>query len=251
MLQPKLVEIKNIINAEQQALNRVRKELYNYIFKEYSEKQWGMPLDKLEPEVAARIPFKYNFDCNYFDDKYQALPQNGYTKFIQNILNHENIKVLLNTESFDILKYVCQSTKVIYTGRIDQCFPDSTLPSLPYRSLYFEENTFKESNYKQPVAVLNHPSKNVKYTRTLEFKHLLTQKSEYTTLIYEYPSSTGEPYYPIPSTETKNIYNEYIKLSKIKNYYYFLGRLANYKYFNMDQAIENSLNFFANNKELL
>jgi len=233
-----------VTNSKELALSTIGSTLYEAIFRPYTQKQWNRDPSELDPSVLARIPMRINNDTRYFSDKYQALPENGYTEFFKCLLDHPNITVRLNTE-FVPTHYSYE--QLIYTGPIDRYFNESGLPKLAYRSLRFEEKRYKNVGFVQQSFVINTPSSDVHTTRTIEYKHLPGNKSGDSIVIHEYPSDTGEPYYPIPSPVTMAVYEQYQALAareEEKNVY-FVGRLANYKYFNMDQAIRNSLDFFA------
>jgi UDP-galactopyranose mutase len=234
------IKFDNIINSEQMARSRVGDKLYNSIFKDYTIKQWKKHPAQLDSSVLARIPVRNNFDDRYFSDKYQALPKKGYTSFISNILKHPNIKVKLNTDYFDL--DVIDWKEIIFTGPIDSYITDCG--KLEYRSLMFEEEHHKTKGYYQENSVINYPSLNHPYTRIVEYKHFLNQKSSYTTIVKEYPSDLGDPYYPVPSPKNQDLYQKIKKKSEKDKNVHFLGRLANYKYFNMDQTIKNSLIYF-------
>jgi len=235
-------------NSEEIALRQVGKELYDKLFKPYTTKQWNCPPAELDQSVLGRIPVRYNTDCRYFDDKYQVIPKNGYSKFFKNMFNHTNITVLLNQQIVLPVNHPC----VIFTGPIDSYFKDSGLPPLEYRSLRFEEEIYLNTGFFQKNVIINTPSSDIPYTRTTEYKHINYPEHTNTphTVIYrEYPSDTGEPYYPIPSPKNQQLYNKYKELAdeSSKSGVHMVGRLANYKYFNMDQAIRNALDYFNNN----
>jgi len=230
-------------NSEEIALSRVGHDIYEKLFKEYTLKQWNKQPSELDSSVLARIPVRTSMDSRYFSDKYQALPKHGYTKFIQSILNHPNITVMLSTEytpNMDI-----QYEKLIYTGPIDTYYASQGLPKLEYRSLRFEFETYKNIGFIQQHMVVNYPSKKYPYTRIIEYKHLPNQpRSDHSIIVKEYPSDSGEPYYPVPTTENQTLYQKYKELADKEVNVVMLGRLANYKYFNMDQAIQNALEYF-------
>jgi UDP-galactopyranose mutase len=248
-------EIKNEYkNSEEIAKSRVGSELYELMFKNYTIKQWDKSPSELEPEVLARIPIRDNWDGRYFTDKYQALPKEGYTKMIEKMIDSENIEVQLNTDYDDIKNNLNSDHIVIFTGRIDSYFSNHNLPPLEYRSLNFEWKTYPELNgFYQPNSVINYPSDSVPFTRIVEYKHFYDQhysnkrKVKGTIISFETSCSEGEPYYPVPTKENRELYSKYQNLvleeQKIKNVH-FIGRLASYKYFNMDAAILNALEYF-------
>lgn len=242
------VQIKydKITNGEEMAKSRVGTELYEKIFKEYTFKQWNKYPEELNASVLARIPIRNNHDNRYFSDKYQALPKYGYTKFIENILSHSNISIKLNIDFFNIKETINPNTIIIYTGPIDKYFQSLNLPKLEYRSIDFVEEVYLNHGYYQSNSVVNYPSKNENFTRIVEYKHFLNQQSPHTIIVKEFANDIGEPYYPVPNEKNINLYNTYAKMAEeeeSKNIF-FVGRLANYKYFNMDEAINNALDFY-------
>ena len=237
------VPFNTIENSEDMAKSRIGNTLYEKLVKDYTFKQWNKYPFELDKSVLERIPVRPNFDTRYFSDKYQALPHKGYTHFFENLLKHPNIEVRLNTDYFDFIKEHKYDI-VIFTGPIDTYFP--TLEKLEYRSIEFTKQVIKNMNYFQTNSVVNYPSKDVPFTRIVEYKHFLNQKSEDTIIVSEITNDTGEPYYPVPNKKNQELYEKYKALAKeeeAKNVF-FVGRLANYKYFNMDEAILNSLQFF-------
>ena len=244
------IKYENITNGEEMAKSRVGEVLYEKIFKHYTYKQWKKYPNELDPEVLSRIPVRNSFDDRYFSDKYQILPEKGYTEFFKSILNKhkDNIDVKLNCDFFDIKDQIMKEHLVIYTGPIDTYFADKGLPKLEYRSIDFHIEHKMNTDFYQPYSVVNYPSSDTPYTRCVEYKHFLNQKSEHTVYIKETTTDTGEPYYPVINDRNKELYKRYQKLAeKEGKNIHFIGRLASYKYFNMDQAIRNSLDYFNNN----
>jgi len=241
------VKYNEIINGEQMAKSRVGNILYDKIFKNYTYKQWNKYPDELAPEVLARIPIRNSFDDRYFSDKYQVLPEKGYTFFFESILekNHHNIDVMLNTDFFNLKNEISIKQIIIYTGPIDTYFSNKNLPKLEYRSIDFHIEHIMNTDYYQTNSVVNYPDNDTIYTRCVEYKHFLNQKSDHTVIVKETTTDDGEPYYPVLNEKNKLLYDEYKKLIEYepKNIH-FIGRLASYKYFNMDEAIKNSLNYF-------
>ncbi len=244
------IKYDNITNSKEIAESRVGKELYEKMFKNYTYKQWAKYPEELKPSVLANIPIRNNFDTRYFDHKYQALPEKGYTKFIKNMLCNDKIEIKLGIdydkfkEENDMSKY----SHIIFTGPIDEYFKDKGLEKLEYRSIDFGMYIYRNMNYYQPNSVVNYPELNVPYTRIVEYKHFLNQQSKDTIIVTEISKDDGDPYYPVPTDRNIMLYNKYKKLAEQeeKKNIFFVGRLANYKYFNMDAAIENALNFFEN-----
>lgn len=236
------VPFKQISNSEEMALSRVGKKLYHLLFYNYTWKQWNRKPSELGPEVLARIPVRNNFDTRYFCDKYQALPEKGYSIFLKNLLKNSKITTLLNTDYFEI-KDKIKSSETIYTGPIDHYFSSLGFPKLEYRSIRFEKEQV-EQEYYQNNSVINYPSLDYPFTRIIEYKHFLNQKSKYTSIVKEYSTDKGEPYYPIPNAKNLDLYQYYQRAALDEKGVHFLGRLANYKYINMDEAILNSLQLF-------
>jgi UDP-galactopyranose mutase len=235
---------KAATNSEEVALARVGPVLYEKLFRPYTIKQWNREPRELKPEVLARIPIHIGHEDRYFLDRFQALPVEGYTRFVENLLNHPNIEVRVNTPFAQIRDQLSDSTHICFTGRIDEYFAAEGLPALEYRSLRFEIER-KDVEEWLPNSVVNYPSLSVPYTRIHEPKHFLHQKTRGTFLMYEYPADEGEPYYPVPSERNLALYEQYKQLAAERSEQkgvcggrvVFLGRLAGYKYINMDQAI--------------
>lgn len=239
-------------NSEETAKSRVGAVLYEKIFLPYTLKQWERHPSALAPEVLGRIPVHHGFDTRYFTDRYQALPAKGYTYLIDSMLNHSNIRVAVNVNYFDVRVQLEAGPKkkiLIFTGPIDSFFNASGLAPLQYRSLRFEHVVRRNVQFFQPKSVVNYPEANVPFTRIVEHKHFLNQQSNHTVYSREYPSAVGEPYYPIPTAANQALYERYRELAKGSPQVHFVGRLASYKYFNMDAAIENALQYFANHFE--
>jgi UDP-galactopyranose mutase len=242
-LKLKQKQYTSIQNSEEYSLANFGEELYRAVIHGYTKKQWEKDPSELDPSVVARIPIRYSKEEGYFDDVYQALPEKGYTYFCHAMLAHPNIEVQLNysykkdeNEKYDL---------VFFTGPIDAYFQEYNYEKLEYRSLRFEKETV-DTEFFQENSQVNYTDESVPYTRIIEYKHLLHQKSERTTIVKEYPCKDGEPYYPVPTEKNKNLYEKYRELAfeEEKKGVYFVGRLANYKYFNMDQAILNALTLF-------
>ena len=234
------LNLPKIENSRDVIVSQVGELFYDKFFKNYTFKQWGVYPEELSPEVTRRIPVRCNNDDRYFNDKYQGLPTEGYLRLFEKLLSHENITVLLNTDYKKIINDIAFG-RLIYTGPIDYFF-DYKHGRLPYRSLRFESETM-EKEYFQEVAVINYPN-DFEFTRITEFKHMTLQKHKKTTVVKEYPTEQGEPYYPIPMEEALNIYNKYRKEAQKLKSTYFIGRLAEYKYYNMDQVVKRALDLF-------
>jgi UDP-galactopyranose mutase len=224
-------------NAEQMAVNRVGWQLYEKIFKHYSEKQWGCSPRELSPEVTARLPVRYDRDDRYFTDKYQGVPQHGYTRMFQLMLDHPRIEVLLNTD-FQAIRRNIRWQQLIYSGPLDEFF-DCCYGRLPYRSLRFEFETLPQE-WRQSVGSINYP-KNERFTRITEFKHFTGQRHSQTTICREYPQAEGEPYYPVPLAEETTMLALYQQEAENLANVHFVGRLAEYRYLNMDVAVAHAM----------
>ena len=229
-------------HSEDVALKRVGWRLYKTLFKPYTIKQWAKQPVELEPSVLERIPVRNDFDDRYFSDRFQGLPVDGYTNIVHNMLDHPNITVKLHTDWLSITDKTWK--ELVFTGPIDVYFKDKGLPALEYRSIQFEIQRHKCDGYLQPNSVVNYPSPENIYTRCVEYKHFLHQKSAWTVMVREKTCAEGEPYYPVPTQNNRDIYNMYANLAEKETGVHFVGRLASYKYFNMDQAIRNSLDYF-------
>lgn len=247
---------KDIKNSRDISYSKIGKKLYDKLIRDYTFKQWGKYPDELDKSVLNRIPIYYDHDPRYFKDKYQALPEHGYTHFFKKLLNSPLITVLLDTDYFEFKnKYKLHpDVKIIYTGPIDRYFSSFGYEPLDYRSINFHMERY-DMNYYQPCSVVNYPSFDIQYTRSVEYKHFLNQSSltddtkcSKTIVVFEKTTDEGEPYYPVPNDKNLRLYEKYKILADSQKDVYFIGRLANYKYFNMDQAIKNALDFYIENQ---
>lgn len=233
----------NFANSEEVALSRVgSKKLYELMFKNYTYKQWSLWPSELEPSVLSRIPVRFDNNDRYFNDKYEAIPKKGYTDLIERMLSNPLIEVRLNTDYFDVIASIPKQSPIVYTGPIDRYF-NNKFDKLQYRSLRFEFETIDTDSY-QETAVINYPSLDVPFTRIVEYKKLYGSKSNKSVISREYPTWDGEPFYPVPTQENRDIYEKYKHETVSVPNTVFAGRLANYKYFNMDQAVKNALQIF-------
>jgi UDP-galactopyranose mutase len=230
------IQIEKVENVRQVIESQIGSTFYHAFFEKYTEKQWGCSCEELPPEVVARIPIRKNRDDRYFEHRYQAMPQNGYTEMIKNLLDHPNISVLLNTDYKDIQDRI-SFDRMYYSGAIDE-YHSYRYGKLPYRCVFFQFETFACEEY-QPVAVVNYPN-NYNYTRITEFKHFYNQKVSRTVIAKEYPSESGDPSYPIPVFENRKKYELYLAIPAPN--VRFIGRLGRYRYYSMDQVVEEVLN---------
>ncbi len=223
--------------SEDVVISAVGRELYEIFFQGYTRKQWGLDPSELDKSVTARIPTRTNSDDRYFTDRYQAMPRDGYTAMFARMLNHPNIDLRLAVSNADIAGLVSYD-RLVWTGPIDEYF-GCCFGKLPYRSLTFEHKTLPKSNF-QPTGTVNFPSELIPYTRITEFSHLTGQAGEETSVVFEYPSAEGDPYYPIPRAENQDLYHRYARLADATDTI-FVGRLATYRYYNMDQIVGQAL----------
>lgn len=244
-LEENRIPIENPKNGEEAVLSKVGPVLYEKMFKYYTKKQWDKFPDELNAEVLNRIPVRTDHNDYYFSDKYQALPKGGYTQMFEKILDHPNISVHLNTDYFDVKDDLPEFEKIFYSGPIDRFFDFkfSIGQQLEYRSINFVKETVNQE-YFQENSVVNYPGRKVDFTRIVEYKHFGNQKSEKTTIVREYTTDDGDPYYPVLNEKNLKIYRKYQEEADKHPDIHFVGRLANYKYFNMDEAFKNALELF-------
>lgn len=227
-------------NLEEQAIRLVGTDIYKRLIKEYTEKQWGRDCKELPSFIIKRLPVRFTYDNNYFNDLYQGIPIGGYNVLIEKLFEHCDVE--LNTDFFENReKYMNMGEKIIYTGTIDAYY-DYQFGKLEYRSLNFETETLDMQNY-QGNAVVNYTSKEVPYTRIIEHKHFEFGTQPKTVITKEYPADWQEgmePYYPVNDEKNQELYNRYAKLANEEDKVIFGGRLAEYKYYDMDKVIESA-----------
>jgi UDP-galactopyranose mutase len=228
--------------SEDVVVGAVGRELYELFFRGYTRKQWGLDPSQLDASVTARVPTRTNDDDRYFTDRYQAMPLDGYTAMFERMLGHPLIEVRTSTEFAEVRDTVDYGT-LVYTGPIDAFF-DYRFGRLPYRSLRFDFETLPVERF-QPVGTVNYPDETaVPFTRITEFKHLTGQEHPATTIVREFPTAEGDPYYPIPRPENGELYGRYQALAEARTDVHFVGRLATYRYYNMDQVVGQALATF-------
>ena len=188
---------EHIRTSEDVVVDRVGRDLYEKMFRGYTRKQWGLDPSELDASVTARIPVRTNRDDRYFTDTFQAMPLHGYTRMFENMLDHPNIKIMLNTDYRDIEREIAFK-EMVYTGPVDEFF-GCRFGKLPYRSLEFKHETH-DREYFQAAPVVNYPKEHA-YTRITEFKYLTGQQHPKTAIVYEFPRAEGDPYYPVPRPE--------------------------------------------------
>jgi UDP-galactopyranose mutase len=233
-------EVPAVKTSEDVVVSKVGRELYNKFFKNYTNKQWGLDPSQLDKSVTSRVPTRTNRDDRYFTDTFQAMPLHGYTRMFEKMLDHPNIKIMLNTDYHEVIKFI-PFKEMIFTGPVDEYF-DFKFGKLPYRSLEFKHDTLNEEQHLA-APVVNFPNEH-SYTRITEFKALTGQKHPKTAIVYEYPQAEGDPYYPIPMPENAELYAKYKKAADETPNVHFVGRLATYKYYNMDQVVAQALTLY-------
>ena len=228
-------------NLEEQAISLVGTDIYTKLIKGYTEKQWGRSCTELPAFIIKRLPVRYTFDNNYFNDRYQGIPVGGYNKLIEALLDGLEVRT-----GVDYLKertvYQAVARKVVYTGSIDEYF-DYKLGQLEYRGLHFETERLEEENH-QGVAVVNYTEREVPYTRIIEHKHFEFGTQPVTYITREYPADWHpgeEAYYPVNNDRNQKLYQQYAALAEQEENTIFGGRLAEYKYYDMDDVIKGAL----------
>ena len=239
--------IKEPRNLEEQAISLIGTDIYEALIKGYTEKQWGRKCTDLPAFIIKRLPVRFVYDNNYFNDKYQGIPIGGYNKLIEGLL--EGVEVKTNTDFFENRSYrESIAEKIVFTGKIDE-FYDYQFGKLEYRTVRFEEEIHDYSNY-QGNAVVNYTEKEIPYTRIIEHKHFEMFGTEVeecpkTVISKEYSTEWKdgmEPYYPVNDEKNNTLYNQYKKLADKEQNVIFGGRLAEYKYYDMAPIIEKVLN---------
>tara|TARA_X000000950_G_scaffold25925_1_gene27867 strand:- start:913 stop:2034 length:1122 start_codon:yes stop_codon:yes gene_type:complete len=242
-LDKKKIKINNPKNFEEFVLSKLGKEIYENFYKNYTIKQWNIHPRKLSKEIAGRLPIRFDRNPYYVKEKLRFMPKQGFTKMFKNMTKSTKIKIKLNTDFFKIKKKLKFNYFMIYTGEPDRYF-DFKYGKLDWRSLIFKFQNFKKNKIQKCVQY-NYPN-DYKYTRSVEIKHVTKQKSKFTVISKEYPTSRGEPYYPISDQKNSKLFDKYKKLivKENKKNIFFEGRLAKYKYFNTDEVIESALSLF-------
>ena len=228
-------------NLEEQAINLVGKTVYTKLIKDYTEKQWGTSCSELPSFIIKRLPVRFTFDNNYFNDIYQGIPIGGYTQIIEKMLS--KCDVFLNFD-YNKRKDEILAKKVIYTGQLDEYF-DYCFGPLQYRSVRFETTRLPIKQY-QDSAVVNYTSHDQPYTRIIEHKQFEFGQQDFTIISKEYSSKWEkgiEPYYPVNNEENAALYQKYLEKAKQVPNLYIGGRLGLYKYLDMDDTIEEALKF--------
>ena len=232
-----------ICKNEEQAINLVGRDIYEKLVKGYTEKQWNRDCKELPAFIIKRLPVRFTYDNNYFNDRYQGVPIGGYTKLVEGLL--EGIEVRLNCDFLaNREEYMSMAEKVVYTGMLDEYF-DCKLGRLEYRSLRFDTKELDCENF-QGNAVVNYTGREVDYTRVIEHKHFEFGTQPDTVITREYPADWkkgDEPYYPINNERNDALFAEYQALAAKETNVLFGGRLGQYRYYDMDKVIESALSF--------
>lgn len=227
-------------NLEEQAISLVGRDIYEKLIKGYTEKQWGKACTELPAFIIRRLPVRLTYDNNYFNDRYQGIPEEGYDALVQALFSETDI--LLNTDYLaDKEGWNLRADAVVYTGPIDAYF-DYALGALEYRSLRFETETLDTENY-QGCAVVNYTERDIPYTRIIEHKHFVFGTQQKTVITREYPSDWKpgmEPYYPVNDTKNQVLYEAYREMGA-REPVIFGGRLGEYRYYDMDKVIESAM----------
>ena len=235
------LHIENPQNLEEQALSLAGRDVYEKLIKGYTEKQWGRPCTELPAFIIKRLPFRFTYDNNYFNDRFQGIPMGGYTKIVEKML--EGSRVLTGTDYFAFRReHPDIAEKTLFTGMIDQYF-DYRLGALQYRSVRFETEVLDCPNY-QGNAVVNYTDREVPYTRIIEHKHFEFGQGEKTVISREYSSEWKqgmEPYYPVNDEKNTKLYEKYKELAEKEERVIFGGRLGQYRYYDMDKVIAAAL----------
>jgi len=250
------IPILELLKEEDQDLKFLANYVYEKIYKNYTMKQWGLKPEEISPQVTARVPVYVSRDNRYFTDKYQVIPKDGYTKIFERMLNHPNIKIMLNTDFKEVISIDFENKKIyflgqefkgklIFTGMIDELF-NFKYGFLPYRSLDLRFETI-EQEYYQEAPVVNYPN-DYDFTRVTEFKHIHPVKSNKTTILKEYPKAyqpnVDIPYYPVFTKENQELYNKYKEEADKFENLVLVGRLAEYRYYDMDDVVKRALEVF-------
>jgi UDP-galactopyranose mutase len=228
-------------NSRDAVVAKVGSDLYERLFRGYTRKQWALDPSELDASVCARLPVRIDTDDRYFTDTFQRMPRDGYTAMFERILDHPLIEVRTGV-AHPGPGVGPRARLVVWTGPIDLYF-GGRLGRLPYRSLRFrfESHDTPDGRLRQPVGQINFPDEATPHTRTTEFRHLTGEPGARTTIAYEYPTADGDPYYPIPRPENRELHARYRALAAAQRGVVFVGRLARYQYLNMDQVVAQAL----------
>lgn len=243
-------KIDNPRNLEERAISQIGRPLYEAFIKGYTQKQWQKDPKKLPASIIDRLPFKKNYDDNYYFDLWQGIPINGYSQIFKRMLDHKNIDLYLNSDFFDIRHKIPPYCLIIYSGPIDRFF-DYKFGKLEWRSLEFEKETIEVEDY-QGTSVMNYAEASIPYTRIHEPRHLHPERNytkDKTIIFREYPESGNEdnPYYPVNTAENEKMLEKYLNEREKANNVILGGRLGDYKYYDMDKTIALGLDIYEKN----
>jgi UDP-galactopyranose mutase len=250
----KRIPILKLLKESDEDINQLGVYIYENVYAQYTAKQWGRKLEEIDPLVSARVPVVTSDDNRYFTDKYQFVPQDGYTKIFEKMLDHKNITLLLNTDAMNYIRLNHKKIyfkneefegKIIFTGMIDELF-NFCYGELPYRSIDLKFEVI-DRPYFQRNSVINYPN-DYAFTRITEFKHIHPVKSDKTVILREHPEPYKKgknlPYYPIFTEDNHINYEVYASLAKKYENLILIGRLAEHKYYNMDDIVLRALKVF-------
>lgn len=230
-------------NLEEQALSLVGRDVYEKLIKGYTEKQWGRPCAELPAFLIRRLPLRFTYDNNYFNDRYQGIPVDGYTEIVEKLLAGIEVETGISWEEFRKTRRDITYSKLFFTGMIDEYF-DYKLGALEYRSLRFETEELRSEENYQGSAVVNYTERGIPYTRIIEHKHFVFGTQPGTVITREYPAQWkrgDEPYYPVNDEKNEKLYQAYRKLAEQEENVMFGGRLGQYRYYDMDKIIAVTL----------
>jgi len=242
-------------NLEEKAISLIGRPLYEAFIRGYTAKQWQTDPRELPEHIITRLPVRYNFDSRYFSDKFEGLPENGYTALFENMLEHDNIQVFCGVDFFDVRNLIGKSTPILYTGPIDRYF-DYSEGALGWRTVDFERDVLDVRDF-QGTSVMNYADEDVPFTRILEFRHFYPERpytADQTVIFREYSRAAGandEPYYPINTARDDAVYARYKERAKMEQGVMFGGRLGTYRYLDMHQAIGAALKAYDRLKIIL
>jgi UDP-galactopyranose mutase len=236
------VPVEALLRADRASVRDLGEFLLDTLFRNYSAKQWGRPIEEIDASVLARVPVTLSDDADYFRDRYQAIPAHGYTAMVERMLDHPAIGVALGADGRAVID-ARPSARVLWTGQIDEFF-ERRFGALPYRSLRFDHRIVAGWR-TQPVSVINHPG-DEPFTRIIEHTHFSSHRTEQSTLTYEYPadyvSAKNEPFYPVVDDESRQLYARYeAAAAELGSRVQFAGRLGDFKYYDMHQAVARAL----------
>jgi len=235
------VPVARLVGSPTRSVRELGEFVLETVFRHYTAKQWGQPIEKVDPAVLSRVPVTLSHDDRYFRDKYQAIPSRGYTALVERLLDHPGIDVALETDGAGALRQT-HGVRALWTGRIDAFF-EYEFGALPYRSLRFE-NVHRRSADGLPVAVVNHPSADVAFTRVIDHRHFAPTNTAATTLTYEYPTpyqaGHNEPFYPVSDPSSMAMFDSYAALARDTDVL-FAGRLGDFRYYDMHQAVGRAM----------